>query len=288
LLALGAAVLLSGLAGCGGGGGGGGSAQVASNLPVALRHLVAARTGVVSTRYVIFAPSQFVPPIFGVTRFDNAVKRLEIKLDLRQFMSLYQPSLPPSSRVGKVSDWRFDVIADNSHSPVMYLSSPLFEEPSFQKKLPARVRNKPWMKLDLVEALLQGGSVGQVTAFLPKGASPAGFVTALSGHATSEKGERIDGVDTNRYTELVNFRGHVKELPGFIQKALAGTPPIMHAVVWVDGSSTVRRISLTSRPLRHLQGGVLTATMNFRDLGGKVNVDLPPRSEVFDAMQLPP
>jgi len=285
-LALGAALLLSGLAGCGGGSGGG--TVQAGNLPVALRHLVAARTGVVSTRYLIFAPGQVVPPILGVTRFDNAVKRLEIKLDLRPFMSLYQPSLPPSSRVGKVRDWRFDVITDNSHSPVMYLSSPLFEEPSFQKKLPARVRNKPWMKLDLVEALLQGGSVGQVTAFLPKGASPAGFVTALSGHATSEKGERIDGVETNRYAEQVNFRGHVKELPGFIQKVLAGSAPVMHALVWVDGSSNVRRIRLSSRPLRQLQGGVVTATMNFRDLGSKVNVDLPPKSEVFDAMQLPP
>jgi hypothetical protein len=35
----------------------------------------------------------------------------------------------------------------------MYVASPLFEESTFQVKPPASVRHKPWMKLNLVEAL---------------------------------------------------------------------------------------------------------------------------------------
>jgi len=285
-LALGAALLLSGLAGCGGGGG---TAQVSSNLPLALHHLVDARTGVVSTRLVVSAPGgQFELPILYVARFDNADKRAEIKLDLRPFMRLYQPTLSPSNRVGKISDWQFDVITDNLHDLVMYLSSPLFEEPSFQKKLPLRLRHKRWMKLDLLAALLQGGSVGQVAGFLPKTGSPVGYFKALSGRAKSRKVESIDGVETNRYEEPVNFRGHVGELPGIIQKFIAGSSPTMQAIVWVDGSSTVRRIRLTTKPLRSQGGAVVTTTTSLRDLGSKITIGLPPASEVFDAMQLGP
>ena len=280
-LALGVAILLAGVAGCGGGGG---TDHVSSSLPLALHHLVSAPTGVVSTRFALSAPGQSVPPIFYVARFDNAVKRAEVKLDMRRFVR----ALPPPSRVGKIGDWRFDVITDNSHSLVMYLSSPLFEEPTFQAKLPSRLRHKRWMKLDLVEALLQGGSVGQVAGFLPKDASPIGYFKALSGRAASQGVEQIDGVETNRYAELVNFRGHVGELPGIIQKLIAGSSPVMHAMVWVDGSSIVKRIRLTTRPLRRQGGAVATTTMSFRDLGNKVTIDLPPAGEVYDAMQLPP
>jgi hypothetical protein len=105
--------------------------------------------------------------------------------------------------------------------------------------------------VNLVEALLQGGSVGQVAGFLSKAASPVDYVKALSARAASQNVERIDGVETNRYAESVNFRGRAGELPGFVQKLIAGSSPVMHVEIWVDGSSTVRRIRLTSRPLRH-------------------------------------
>jgi hypothetical protein len=127
VVALGATLVLGGLAGCGGG-----AVHVSSNLRLALRHLVAARAGVVSTQFLLSGPGEFVPPVLYVTRFDQAAKRAEVKVDLRPFMSLYELTLPPSSRIGKVKDWRFDAITDNSHGLVMYLASPLFEEPTFQ------------------------------------------------------------------------------------------------------------------------------------------------------------
>ena len=275
------ALLFLGLAGCGSG-----TAHVSSNLPVALRHLVTARTGVVSTQFLLTAQGVPVPPVLYNTRFDNAAKRAEVKVDLREFMSLYEMTIPPSRRVGKVRDWRFDAITDNSGGFVMYVASPLFEETTFQDKLPARVRHRQWMKVDLVEALLQGGSVGQVAGLLPGAGSPVGYLKALSGRAASHKVERIDGVETNRYEEDVNFRRQLGQLPSFIQKVIARSSPIMHAVVWVDGSSTVRAIRLTSRPLRHNGEAVVIATMRFRDLGGKVTVGLPPARDVFDAAQL--
>jgi hypothetical protein len=281
VVALGATLVLGGLAGCGGG-----AVHVSSNMRLALRHLVAARAGVVSTQFLLSGPGEFVPPVLYVTRFDQAAKRAEVKVDLRPFMSLYELTLPPSSRIGKVKDWRFDAITDNSHGLVMYLASPLLEEPTFQGKLPRRLRHKPWIKVDLVDALLQGGSVGQVVGFLPSAASPVGYFKALSGHAARQKVERIDGVETNRYAETVDFRRHLDELPSFIQKLIVRGSPVLHAVVWVDASSTVRRIRLTSQPLRQAQGIVVTATIDFRDLGSKVSVGLPPAGQVFDAAQL--
>jgi hypothetical protein len=280
---IGAALLLSIAAACGGS-----PVDVSSNLPLALHRLETARTGVVKTDFVFAAEGQSLPPVVYVTRFDNVQKRIETSMDLRRFIRFYNQTIPTSSRVGKTADWRFDIIADSSRGLVLYLASPLFEEASFQAKLPAGIRHKRWMKVDFVEALVQGiGPTNQLLGFLPGFGSPLSYFKALSARGVSAPEiERIDGVDAKAYAETVNLRPYLGELPRVLRKIIARSSPKMAARVWIDPSSNVRRIRLTSQPMRGGGGAVMIDTTDLRDLGRPIAVKLPRTQQVFDAAAL--
>ena len=238
-----------------------------------------------TTSYVFARNDESLPPIVYVTRFDNVHKRVETRMDLRRFVRFLTEA--GETPVGKNSDWRFDVIADSRRGLVLYLASPLFEEPSFQAKLPARVRGKRWMKVDLAEALAQGvGPTSQLLDYLPGLGSPLGYFKALSNRASPEKVERIGGVDAQRYAETVDLHPYVGKLPRFLDKIVASSSSKMDALVWIDRSSSVRRIRLTSKPIRSAGGAVMIGTTDLRDLGGSISITLPPASEVFDAAAL--
>jgi hypothetical protein len=280
-IGLAAALLVCTAAACGGGS----SAGFPGHLQPALHELAAARTGVLTTSYVFSRGDQSLPPIVYVTRFDDVHKRVETRMDLRGFVRfLNQTGETP---VGKSGDWRFDVIADSRGALVLYLSSPLFQEPSFQAKLPARIRGKRWMKLDLLEALAQGaGPTSQLLAYLPGFGSPLGYFKALSNRASREKVERIGGVEAQRYAETIDLHPYVRKLPRFLDKIVASSSPKMDALVWVDRSSSVRRIRLSSKPIQSAGGAVMVGTTDLRGLGRKLHIGLPPRSQVFDAAAL--
>jgi hypothetical protein len=282
VVSLGAASVTGLLSACGGS-----SARGAPDFPLAIRKLDEVQTGFVRTQLVLNALGVSVPPIVYVTRFDNVHKRTETTIDLRRFIRLYDQTIPAANRVGKAVDWRFDVIADSLHDLVLYVASPLFQEATFQAKLPASARGKRWMKLDFVEALIGGiGPTSQLVDYLPGSGSPLGYFTALSTRASFRRVETVDSAKTNRYGEVVNFRRHLAELPPFLRKLIARSSPTMRALIWVDRSSTVRRIRLTSRPIRGSQGLVMIDTTDLSQLGGKITIDLPPAHQVFDASAL--
>jgi hypothetical protein len=275
-----AALLVCGTAACGGS-----SARFSGSLLPALDRLNAARTGVMATSYVFTRGDQSLPPIVYATRFDDIHKRVETRMDLRRFVHFLNQT--GSTPVGKDSDWRLDVIGDSRRGLVLYLSSPLFREPSFQAKLPKRVRGKRWMKVDFLEALAQGvGPTSQLLDYLPGLGSPVGYFKALSSRASPENVERIDGVDAQRWAETVDLHSFVGKLPRFLDKIVASSSPKMDALVWVDGSSRVRRIRLTSKAIRDAGGAVMVGTTDLRDLGGRIPIALPPPSQVFDAAAL--
>jgi hypothetical protein len=264
---------------------------VSSDFPLAIHTLEAARTGVVTTNLAFAGEGLSVPPIVYVTRFDNIHRRIETTMDLRRFIRLYNQTIPPASRVGKPDDWRFDIIADSSHRLVMYISSPLFEEATFQAKLPASIRHKRWIKLNLSQVLTSGSRLGptlstQLLAYLPGFGSPLDYFRALSKHGSVRKVERVDGVETRSYAEIVNLRPYVGELPQFLRKVVVRSSPAMDALVWVDRASIVRRIRLTSRPIRGGGGVVMIDTTDLSDLGAKIAINLPPAQQVFGAAAL--
>lgn len=179
------------------------------------------------------------------------------------------------------------MIADSSRGLVLYVASPLFEEASFQAKLPAGIRHKRWMKVDFVEALVQGvGPTNQLLGFLPGFGPPLSYFKALSTSASAREIERIDGVDARAYSETVNLRPYLGELPRVLRKIIARSSPKMDARVWIDRSSNVRRIRLISRPIRGGGGAVMIDTTDLRQLGSKIAIDLPQAQQVFAATAL--
>jgi hypothetical protein len=269
---------------------GGSSARVTSHVRPALQKLERARTGIVTTNLAFVHGHESTPPIVYVTRFDNRSKRVETKVDLRRFIHLYNQTIPASERVGKESDWRFDVIADSSRGLVMYMSSPLFDEASFQKKLPAKVRHKQWMKISLLELAtnpaLSSGMSSEFLSYLPGVGSPLAYFKLLRVDTSTDGRERIDGVDTDRYRGTVNLHAHLDELPRFLQKVVERTSGKMEALVWVDGTSTVRRIELRSGAIRGGGDVGMVDTTDLHKLGSRVAILLPPRQEVYDATEL--
>lgn len=271
---------------------GGSSVRVASNFPRAIQKLATAKTGVVTTNLVFSGGGHSAPPIVYMTRFDNAQRRIATTIDLRKFIRVYNANSSAAQRVGKPDQWRLDVLADSSRGLVLYISSPLFSNASFQSALPARLRNKKWLKLSFPElarhaAQLGPGLAAQFEAFLPGLGSPVSYFKALSARATPGKTERIDGVETKRYSETVDFRSSLAALPAFFRKIITASSARMKALVWVDGTSQVRRIELTSGAIAAAGGAQVTDTTDFSQLGAKIQVALPPRDQVLDAASLP-
>jgi hypothetical protein len=130
---------------------GGSPAKVASNLPRALHRLDTARTGIVTTNLVFSGEGETAPPIVYVTRFDNVRKRADTALDLSKFIRVYNTTISASERVGTPDEWHLELVTDSLRGLVLYMRSPLFNDPSFQRGLPANLRHKPWLQLSVPE-----------------------------------------------------------------------------------------------------------------------------------------
>jgi hypothetical protein len=222
--------------------------------------------------------------------FDNAHRLLDFTLDLRNFVA----QEPPSQRVGKLADWRFEIIFDSSRTLVMYMSSPLFRESSFLNKLPPKARQRPWMKLDLASVLhghssqLGPGVTNQISAMLPGPGSPVAFVGALSEPARRDGSEQVDGVHTTRYRTTIDLARQTGLVPSTFAKLTKLTGPRFQAEVWADDGSLIRRVRFTSSPIRSQGNAQIVMTYDLSDLGTNVHLSVPPAKQVFDGAKLGP
>src|SRR5262249_45563133 len=210
-------------------------------------------------------------------------RRIETRIDFRKFIRAYNTTLAPGERFGKPDEWRIDVLVAEAHNPTLYLSSPLFSD---------RMRKK-WIKLSPAQlaarsARLGSGLAAQLAEFLPDVNSPFSYFKALGKRAVPAKElDRIDGAETRGYSETVDVRPYLRALPGFMQKILAGSSTKMDAVIWVDGTSNVRRIELLSAPIRGADGALMSDMTDVDQLGGRVRIQIPPPADVVDATSLP-
>src|SRR5262249_2792850 len=175
---------------------------------------------------------------------------------------------------------------------IVYMSSRLFSDATFQRKLPQRLRHRKWLKLSLPELAPKAATFGpaltaEFAQLLPGFGSPVSHFRALGKRPAAGKIDRGDGVEARGYSEKVDFRPYLDVLPRLVRQIIARSSSRMDALIWVDGTSNVRRILLTSAPIRGANGAQMSDATDVGHLGGRVTIRVPPRGEVLDTLSLP-
>jgi hypothetical protein len=222
--------------------------------------------------------------------FDNARRLQDTTMDLRPFIR----QQPTSERVGKVSDWLIEFLSDSSRPLLVYLRSPLFAEPTFQKKLPPRGRNRPWIEFDVAAFVHKKGSAlgpgmtRQLSALLPGVGSPLTFLAAIAVVARSDGSEQVSGVNTSRYRTDADLARHAADLPRNFAKVLKLAKGVWKTRVWVGDNSLIRRVEATSPAIAGLKDARIVATWDFSHLGEPVKIGLPSADQVLNPFTMLP
>ncbi len=267
-------------------------------LATAVKKTEAEATGRVQWTFAVTGAGQSAVIFSLGTAFDNPHKILDTTLDLRNVAA----QEPPSQRVGKVADWQFNIIMDSSRTLVMYMSSPLFQESSVQHKLPKAARHKRWMKIDVATMIhRRAGPLGSITGQLPgilqafgflpgfgiRRLSPLAYLNGLSGPASADGTERIDGVRTDRYRMTIDLTQSTGLPPSLTKFArLAG--PKWRVEIWVGDHSLIRRVRFTSPPAKSQSNAELVTTSDLFELGAGPHISAPPATDVIDIAKLGP
>lgn len=243
-------------------------------LAVAIKKLEAAKTGRVTTREVLSTSDGRSFTAFEVSGSFDAVHR-------RFAASGTQgPNRSP-----------FGVAVDASRGApahaVVYTRGALSGVPNFRALLPASLRSRPWLKFDYSKLLTKPRPLLPLTVLntllnlVPAG-RPYAWLAPLGRPAKRGGTESIDRVETAHYQETVDFSAE-NELPNYLQPVVNTTGGTMKADVWIDHTSTVRRVRLTSRPTQ--LGGTnvtITITTDFSHLGSKLRIPMPAADQVAD------
>jgi hypothetical protein len=173
-----------------------------------------------------------------------------------------------------------DEVVDNGD---LYISSP-----QLGGQLTALGVSKPWLliKAEVFGGLFQGGSNGVGAGM---SANPAQQLDALkdaSSSVTPLGRERIDGVDTTRYSAQIDIQKLTDELKShvsgsfgdLIEKSMEQMSN-QNVDVWVDDQGLIRRETASSS-MGAL--GSFSTTIDFTDYGTHPDIQVPPASEVYD------
>lgn len=168
----------------------------------------------------------------------------------------------------------------------------MFLTPQFQKQIPVKARGKEWMRLD-VAALLrtEGGQLGslvrsQLSVALSGVGSPLRVLDAVSTQAASRDGsEHLAGTSTTHFRTTADMT-RANSLGQLVAKLAQLTGSTWQAEVWVDDSSYVRRVRITSPPVPSQGNATYAITYDTSGLGAPVTIQVPPATNVFDIAAL--
>jgi hypothetical protein len=153
---------------------------------------------------------------------------------------------------------------------------------------------KPWLKLNMQDAMEAQGVGGSARdLFGASSQNPAEALELLKKVAdvTEVGSETIDGVETTRYSAVVDVE-EALEQAGAPPEALAavsssGLSTTVPVDVWVgEDDGYVRRMTITYDANVSGQAFSGKVTMTLTDWGTDVSVEAPPADEVFDASAL--
>src|SRR5262249_19206538 len=154
------------------------------------------------------------------------------------------------------------------------------------RRLPA---GKRWVRVDLSKA---AGALGLDLSSMTGGQSdPRTSLEQLkdAGNVVEVGSETVDGVDTTRYSALVDMGKGLGKLHGAQREAMEAVVDRLEAAggryvptdVWVDGDGYLRRFRMAMSNFLGT-GSSFTLTMKLFGFGSPVSIGLPPTREVAD------
>jgi len=180
------------------------------------------------------------------------------------------------------SAWKIEAVQDGTVSYVRF--------PALDQQLPA---GKSWIRSDSRTADDQGFDVSQFDQFTTNDPRELlAFLQGVSGEIETVGSEALRGAQTTHYRATIDPREYAKlvspdkqqELESLVEQmaAQAGEIPVD---VWLDESGLVRKLTMAFSATQPGTSEHSDVSMTFElyDYGDRVDIDLPPESEVIDA-----
>ncbi len=283
-------------AGCGGGGG---NAAVAGE-PISFEELSRSATSSAVATSGRFAfdmtmsfPGADEPFAFsGEGAFDAKRERAWFSVDMSSFATMLGglfAGMAGSNAAGAPdfddpTAWKIEAVQDGTVSYVHF--------PAMQNQLPS---GKSWMRTDSRNAAGQGLDFTQFDQFANNDPRELlDFLRGVSGEIETVGTEQLRGVETTHYRATIDSDEYAKlaapgeqqELGSLVEQ-MAGQTGLgeIPVDVWLDGSGLIRKLTMVfsaTQPGTSEQSDV-SMTFELYDYGDRVDIDLPPESEVVDA-----
>jgi len=291
-----AALALALVTGCGGSGG----TAAVDGEPISFQELTRsastsadATSGRFAFDMTMSFPGSDEPFAFsGEGAFDAKSERASFSMDMSSLASLLGglfagmagPNAEGAPDFDDPSAWKIEAVQDGTVSYVRF--------PALDQQLPA---GKSWIRSDSRTADGQGFDVSQFDQFTTNDPRELlAFLQGVSGEIETVGSEALRGAQTTHYRATIDPREYAKlvspdkqqELESLVEQMAAqaglGEIPVD---VWLDESGLVRKLTMAFSATQPGTSEHSDVSMTFElyDYGDRVDIDLPPESEVIDA-----
>jgi hypothetical protein len=228
----------------------------------------------------------------GEGAFDARSGRASFSMDMSSLASLLGglfagmagPNTAGAPDFDDPSAWKIEAVQDGTVSYVRF--------PALDEQLPS---GKSWIRTDSHTAAGQGFDVSQFDQFTSNDPRELlDFLQDVSGEIETVGSEVLRGVRTTHYRATLDPLEYAKLAPAEKQQELQSLVEQMAAQaglatipvdVWLDESGLVRKLTMVfsaTQPGTSERSDV-SMTFELYDYGDRVDIDLPPESEVVDA-----
>jgi len=228
----------------------------------------------------------------GEGAFDARSGRASFSMDMSSLASLLGglfagmagPNTAGAPDFDDPSAWKIEAVQDGAVSYVRF--------PALDEQLPD---GKSWIRSDSRAAAGQGFDVSQFDQFTSNDPRELlAFLRGVSGEIETVGSEALRGTQTTHYRTMIDPLEYAKLVPPDKQQELQSLVEQMATQaglgeipvdVWLDESGLVRKLTMVfsaTQPGTSEQSDV-SMTFELYDYGDRVDIDLPPASEVVDA-----
>ena len=228
----------------------------------------------------------------GEGAFDARSERASFSVDMSSFASLLGglfaglagPNTAGAPDFDDPSAWKIEAVQDGTVSYVRF--------PALDEQLPD---GKSWIRTDSHTAAGQGVDVSQLDQFTSNDPRELlDFLQGVSGEIETVGSEVLRGVRTTHYRATIDPLEYAKlappekrqELESLVEQ-MAGQSGLgaIPVDVWLDENGLVRKLTMAFSATQPgtSESSDVSMTFELYDYGERVDIDLPPESEVVDA-----
>lgn len=257
------------------------------SLAIAIQKSERVTSGQLNVTFSASQGGQSVALIVDRYAFDRTHGWLSVTADYRGLVAV-DPALAAGL---KPADFVFHVIVDRRHHAI-YLGWAAFLAPQVQRRLPAALRHREWIKFDAetlrnVPGLPKGLARALLGALTSGPTSPLLALQALSTSPSSTQGSvPIGTVSTTRFSTTADM-SRAGALGKTVLSLAQAAGPQWQAVVWVDSQSMIRQVQFTSPPIANAANASLVLTCRTQSLGLPIKTNDPTPGQVIPITALP-